>query len=63
MSSAVRREQLTQNLPMTGVAKGILIQGQGRLEPCMCELEGSLRGHYMMDGETETQRNEAFAQE
>lgn len=40
MSSTVRREQLTQNLPMTGVAKGILIQGQGTV--CVCELEGGV---------------------
>lgn len=29
----------------------------------MCELEGSLREHDVMDGETETQRNEELAQE
>lgn len=63
MSSAARREQLTQDLPATGVAKGILIQEQRRLEAWMSELEGFSRGHDMTDGETETQRNEKLAQE
>lgn len=63
MSSAARREQLTQDLPAAGVAKGILTQGQRRLEAWMSELEGFSRGHDMTDRETETQRNKKLAQE
>lgn len=63
MSSAVRREQLTQNLPTTGVAERVPIQGRGRLGPSVREREGPLRGHDVTGGETETQRNEELAQE
>lgn len=48
MSSAVRREQLTQNLPMTGVEQSP---------------HPGTRKVTSLNGETETMRNKEFAQE